>query len=181
MVDWTPEEIAKRSADQIKTIKENATKKGRGDVVAMCEIELEQRKPSRAKNLRSGSRNDRKLGQYVSEFHFICPKEQGVTEDTNGLMWTGTWVVKEENAFDAQTYGSLVALHTSKAEPSYLQGEIRGWRKSPRQKEYAEGQVAKTPFGIDFQFVPNANPIPWQGDAAGEKGYLWAEVPSKVA
>ncbi|WP_213249875.1 DUF4238 domain-containing protein [Bradyrhizobium sp. sBnM-33] len=63
------------------------------------------------------------------------------------------------------------------SEQSYLQGEIRGWRKSPRQKEYVEGQVAKTAFGIDFQFRPNGNPVPWRGDATGEKGYRWAELP----
>jgi hypothetical protein len=175
MTVWTPEELAKRNTDDVKTVRENAAKRGRSDVVALCDTELENRKPIRSKPRGSGS--ERSAGQYVSEFHFVCPKEQGVTRDADGMLWTGTWVVAEENAIEAQTYGSLVALHISKSERSYLQGEIRGWRKSPRQKEYAEGQVAKTAFGIDFQFMPNDNPVPWHGDASGEKGYRWAELP----
>jgi hypothetical protein len=176
---WTPEEIAKRSTDQIKTIRENAARKNRDDIVAMCDVELANRQPARPRK-QSALPADaaRRRGQYVAQFHFVCPKETGITQGTDGLTWTGTWVVAEGHAIDAQKYGSLVALHTSRAEPSYLQGEIRGWRKSPRQKEYAEGRAAKTPFGIDFQFVPNDKPVAWQGDAAAERGYLWVDTPN---
>jgi len=176
MIVWTAEEIAKRTTEHLKTIKENAAKQRREDIVALCDAEFDRRKPARQKQVNEAS--ERKVGQYVSEFHFVCPKELGVTRASDGSIWTGTWVVAEANAVDAETYGAVVALHTSKAEPSYVQGAIKGWRKSPRQDRYAGDQLVKTASGIDFQFVPKNKPIPWRGDGAGEKGYLWASLPT---
>ena len=81
----------------------------------------------------NGNRND----QYVSEFHFICPSELAVTRNQDGTIWTGTWVVAEEHAERSAKYGSLVSLHSSKAEPSYLQGTVVAWRKSARKQRYS--------------------------------------------
>ncbi|GIQ76633.1 hypothetical protein [Bradyrhizobium sp. RD5-C2] len=180
MIVWTQEEIAQRSTDQIKIIQENAAKQGRSDVVTLCANELEARKPARAKAIKARPSSKQRLREYVSEFHFVCPKETDVTQNADGSTWTGTWVVAEEIVDAALTYGSIVALHTSKAELSYLQGEIRAWRRSPRQRRYADGQTVKTTSGIDFLLTPNDNPVPWHGDGAGEKGYRWAEIPSSA-
>ena len=115
-------------------------------------------------------------GQYVSEFHFVCPREDGVTRNQDGTIWTGTWVVAEEQAANALKYGSIVALHTSKAEPSYLQGTIRAWRKGPRQPSYSGEQLTQITEGILFLFQPSGSPLQWKGDATGEKGYAWAPI-----
>jgi hypothetical protein len=34
-----------------------------------------------------------------------------------------------------EKFGSIVALRATRAEPSYLQGTIKGWQKKPREKE----------------------------------------------
>jgi hypothetical protein len=175
MVVWTSEEIAKRTTEDIKALRENAHRQKREDIVALCDVELEKRKPSRQNRIAKG--DNRTTGQFVSEFHFVCPNELGVTRNSDGSIWTGTWVVAEDNAIDAEAYGSVVALHTNKAEPSYIQGTIKGWRRSPREKRYSEDQLVKTTSGIDFLFVPDKGPIPWKGDATGEKGYFWAAIP----
>jgi hypothetical protein len=85
--------------------------------------------------------------------------------------------VAEEHAVAAERYSSLVALHSEKAEHSYIQGKVKGWRKSAREKKYSGELDAKTPFGIDFLIVPQSNTSEWKGDGAGEKGYLWAPIP----
>jgi hypothetical protein len=35
--------------------------------------------------------------------------------------------------------------------------------------------LVKTTSGIDFLFMPDNSPRPWQGDATGEKGSLWSD------
>jgi hypothetical protein len=175
MVVWTPEEIAKRTTAHITALRENAHRQKREDIVALCDAELEKRKPTRQSRIAKG--DNRKTGQYVSEFHFVCPNELGVTRNPDGSIWTGTWVVAEDNAIDAEARGSLVALHASKAAPSYIQGKIKGWRRSPRENRYSEDQLVKTMSGIDFLFMPDKGAMPWKGDATGEKGYLWADIP----
>ncbi|MBV9461278.1 MAG: hypothetical protein JO141_27715 [Bradyrhizobium sp.] len=153
MITWTPEEIAKRTTDQIKTIKENAARQNRSDIVALCDAELEARRPARPARTASAGEREANAGKYVSEFHFVCPNELGVTRNSDGSVWTGTWVVAEENARNAEAHGAVVALHTSKAEPSYLQGVVKAWRKSLREKRYAEEQLVKTcPASISCLF-----------------------------
>jgi hypothetical protein len=114
----------------------------------------------------------------VVGFHFVCPQETGVTHNSDSTVWTGTWVVDARHAERGARIGAYVALHTTKSEPSYLQGTIKDWRRSPRERQYADGQPAKTPFGIDFLLELTASPYDWQGDGSGEKGYAYAE-PSK--
>jgi hypothetical protein len=70
-----------------------------------------------------------------------------------------------------------VALHTTRAENSYLQGKITNWTQKPRQPRNAEGNLVANESGIEFEFEPAGVPLPWQGNGAGEKGYAWAPVP----
>jgi hypothetical protein len=86
-------------------------------------------------------------------------------------------VVDEAHAEAAVKYGSMIALHIAKAEPSYLQGKIRGWKKQARQPRNNDGDLVSNSEGIEFEFEPTNNPLSWQGDAAGEKGYAWSPIP----
>jgi hypothetical protein len=172
MIEWTKEQITRLSSDQIESLRENAAKHGRRDVVELCNEELTARKPTRARKVAESIVDDHS-GQYVSEFHFVCPSELGITRNQDGTIWTGTWVVAEEHAEKAVRYGALVSLHSSRAEPSYLQGMVKAWRKSPRQTRYSGEQRTQTKEGIDFLFQPSDPPLRWKGDATGEKGYAW--------
>jgi hypothetical protein len=97
--------------------------------------------------------------------------------NASGFRRTGTWVVDDVHAEAAVKYGSLVALHTAKAEPSYLQGKIKSWKKQARQPRNADGELASNREGIEFEFEPTNDPMAWQGDSAGEKRYAWSPIP----
>jgi hypothetical protein len=176
MIEWTKENIAARSTGEIESLRDNAAKRGRQDIVQLCDEELMRRKPVRVRKVSKGFNEDR-AGQYVSEFHFVCPDELDVVRTEGGTIWTGTWVVAEKHAENAVRYSALVSLHSSKAELSYLQGTVTGWRKSPREARYSGEQLTQTKEGIDFLFQPSNVPLPWKGTATGEKGYAWAPLP----
>jgi hypothetical protein len=175
MIEWNKENLANRSDGEIKSLRENASKRGAKEVVILCDEVLASRKP--AKKARATPAVESRAGYYVAEFHLVCPNELGVTRNDDKTIWSGTWVVAEEHAAAAEKYGSLVALHSAKAEHSYIQGTVKGWRKSPRQRKYSGEADAKTPFGIDFLIALQDNSSEWKGDGSGEKGYLWAPTP----
>jgi hypothetical protein len=173
---WTKEKIENLADNQIEALRENGAKRHRQDIVELCDQEIARRKPTRAKKVPNQG-NVNHSGQYVSEFHFICPTELGISRNPDGTIWTGTWVVAEEHAEKAVDHGALVSLHLSKTELSYMQGVIKGWRKSSRQRRYSGEQPTQIKEGIDFLFQPSDSPVPWKGDATGEKGYAWTSVP----
>lgn len=173
---WTAETLSKRSIEDVRAIRANALKKGIQDVAALCDAELERRKPPKKLNGDKGAVS--RTGQYVCEFHFVCPNEQGVIKNPDGTLWTTTWVVAEPHAEAAVKYGAAVALHAKRAEASYLQGKILSWRKAPREPRYSADQLVQIEAGIDFQFIPSNEALTWQGDATGEKGYRWGEIPT---
>lgn len=177
MVDWTAEKISELTVDKVKSLRDNAAQRGNQSVVNLCKADLARRNPPRVKQPRPGGERESRAGYYVSEFHFVCPNELGVTRHEDGRIRSGTWVVAEANVELALRYGSTVALHASKAESSYLQGKIKAWERRPRESKYAEDQLVKTEFGIDFLFEPTEIPLPWAGEGAGEKGYAWASIP----
>jgi hypothetical protein len=178
MNPWTPEKIAAlKTADQVKSLRSNAAKKGNEEIIALCDADLLRRNPPKVRQPRPDGAKESRAGQYVSEFHFVCPNELGVTRHRDGLVQSGTWVVAETQVETGLRYGSTIALHSSKAEPSYLQGVIKRWDKRQRERKYAEDQLVKTEQGIDFFFEPTGTSLPWVGDGAGEKGYAWAPIP----
>jgi hypothetical protein len=61
-----------------------------------------------------------------------------------------------------------------------LQGIIIGWRVSPRQREYVEGQAVNTEYGIEFLLEQTTEPFQWVGDGAAEKGYRWQPIPPQA-
>jgi hypothetical protein len=177
MIQWTADRIASLKTEEVKSLRSNAAKKGDEETIALCDADLVRRNPPKVKQPRPNSAKESRAGQFVSEFHFVCPSELGVTRHQDGLVQSGTWVVSETEAEAALRYGAIIALHSSRAERSYLQGTIRRWDKRRREQKYADDQLVKTRQGIDFFFEPTATPLPWVGDGAGEKGYAWAVVP----
>ena len=170
VIEWSAQRISSLPTEQIKDLRANATKKGATSIVELCDTELLRRKPPRKEKAVTQDRS----GQFVSCFHFVCPKEKEITRNPDGTVWSGTWVVSEENAEMSLRYGGKVALHIARAELSYLQGVIKGWRRSPRRHEYSDGIPVRTQSGIDFLLEPTAEPLQWVGDATGEKGYEWS-------
>ena len=82
-------------------------------------------------------------------------------------------MVGEDHAKRGVELNAYVALHVSKAQPSYRQGVIKDWRKVDREPEYG-GRSVKIETGIDFLLIPTTDPYQWVGSGAGEKGYAWA-------
>src|SRR5579872_3954123 len=141
MAAWSTERISKLSNEELASLRENAERLGHAEISRLCFEEQIHRKPVRVKDASGVIDHD---GQYVAEFHFVCPGELGVIRNQDGTIWTGTWVVAEDHAANAITHGAVVSLHSSRAEPSYLQGEILAWRKSPRQPRYSGEQQTQT-------------------------------------
>jgi hypothetical protein len=176
MIEWTAEKIAEKSIEEVKSLRDNAARLGSQAIFDLCEAELARRKPTRIKRAPKNLDESRE-GYYVSEFHFVCVNEQGVTRNQDGSIWTGTWVVAAAHGEAALKHGALVALHSTKAESSYLQGTIIGWKRMPREIKYTEDQYVKTELGIDFLFTPSTVPLEWKGVGSGEKGYAWTAIP----
>ncbi len=174
MITWTKEEIATRSTEAVRNLRNNAARLGQQQVVFLCDEELLRRKRQNLKKPKTNKEDQ--AGFFVSEFHFVCPNELGVTRNSDGTLSSGTWVVSVENAMAAEKYGSLVALHTTKSEPSYMQGTVKGWRQRPREDRYSGEQVTKNKSGIEFVLEPTSASLVWQGDASGEKGYAWSPI-----
>jgi hypothetical protein len=153
-------------------------KRGSHAIVDLCDAEMARRTPARNKSPRAKPASESRHNQVVIGFHFVCDKEKGVTTNSDGTIWTGTWVVDRIHAQRAEKIRAYVALHATKANPSYLQGIVKGWRRTSREPEYADGRPVKIELGIDFLVEPTNEPYQWNGAGAGEKGYLWGAPPS---
>jgi hypothetical protein len=170
-LEWTAENIAGLTVDQVKALRENAAKRSSQRTVDLCEAELARRPAFRTE--RPNSHKQSHIGETVHGFHFVCPTEKGITRNRDGTVWTGTWVVDKKHAEGAMKIGGYVALHVAKSERSYLQGIVRDWRVREREPTYAEGQPVKTKFGIDFLIELADEALEWRGDGSGEKGYFY--------
>ena len=171
---WTPETLAAKSDVEIKTVRENAAKKEAHDVVALCDSELAKRATTRHPRNQKAKKTPRNDDTVVG-YHFVCrPEEKGVSRNEDGTAWSGTWVVSSENAERSLRAGAYVALHLSHAQPSYLKGTIKAWRRSKREDEYAEGQEVKTPFGTDFLLELAGDQVEWQDKGTVERSYVYA-------
>jgi hypothetical protein len=170
-LEWTAERIAGLTADQLKALRHNAAKARAQRTVDLCDAELARRRVARTR--RPNSYRQTHLGETVYGFHFVCPTEKGITRNLDGTVWTGTWVVDRNHAERAVRIGGYVALHTTKSNLSYLQGIVRDWRIQEREPTYSEGQHVKTKFGVDFLIELTGEPLEWQGDGSGEKGYFY--------
>jgi hypothetical protein len=139
----------------------------------MCERELEDR-PLKAKGTQRDSTARKRESQVVLEYHFVCSKGRGVSEEKEGKFWSGSWVVAEQNVIESIQHRAYLALPESKADASYRQGKIVAYRKSPRK------MVDKENEGIEFLVEETEQQLAWFGSSSGEKGYRWSE-PFKVS
>ncbi len=174
MIDWSGERVAKLTLEQIKALRTNASQQGNDGVVALCDAEIEARKPGKSSTTVVDLH---KSNQFVCGYHFVCPHERGVVRNGDGTLWSGTWVVDKSNVETSIKYGAYVALHVEKSEPSYIQGKLKDWRRAKRVHQYSDGQLVKIPMGIVFLLEPTNLPYDWTGDGSGEKGYAWKKIP----
>jgi hypothetical protein len=175
MVDWTKERIGSLTTDKVKILRANAVRRSDNAVATLCDEVIASRAPRRERSAEPKSVPPSHVGEIVGGFHFVCPQEKGVTRNSDGTVWTGTWVVDPQHAERGSKNGAYVALHSTKSELSYLQGTIKDWRKTRREREYAEDRPTRTEFGIDFLLQLTNTPYEWRGDGSGEKGYAWVK------
>jgi hypothetical protein len=172
-VDWTAEKIADLPLDQIKILRANCANKGADNIVVLCDAEILKRTPPR--KVSSPKQERRSNNDTVVGYHFVCrPEEKGVTRNPDGTVWSGTWVVAARRAEKSLQAGAYVALHLSHAERSYMHGKMKGWRRSKREREYAEGQEVKTEEGTDFLLELTDEQVEWRGEGTVERSYVYA-------
>jgi hypothetical protein len=159
---WTVEKLLALNLRQLKVVQENAQKKGATDLIEMCAEALASRKPSTNKAVRQ---SQKETGDIVTEYHFVCRNDRGVTFNSDGTFWSTSWVVAENVLKKSLKHGAKLALHNSKLEPSYRHGSIREYRLVD---DFAEGKVESR---IDFLIEPDNQPLEWAGSGTGEKGY----------
>src|SRR5260370_33677953 len=90
MDDWTSERVAKLPMEQVKSLRENARRRGENAIVELCNTEIDRRKFVRERPSRTRPSSESRAGQIVIGFHFVCDKGKGVTADVAGRVWKGT-------------------------------------------------------------------------------------------
>jgi hypothetical protein len=161
--NWTAEKLSALDLAKLKVVRANAERNEAADLVAMCDFEKSSRKPAitRAATTKVAA----EIGDLVTEYHFVCRNDRGVTFNSDGTFWSTSWVVSEDVLKKSIKAGAKFALHNSRAEPSYRQGTIKEYR---RIDDFADGEVESR---IDFLVAPDDMPLVWSGSGAGEKGY----------
>ena len=99
------EKIAELTVDQVKALRENAAKRKAQETVDLCDADLGRRKALRGK--RTKTFNQTHIGEAFNGFHFVCPDEKGITRNSDGTVWTGTWVVNSTHADCAVKIGVM--------------------------------------------------------------------------
>lgn len=99
------------------------------------------------------------MSRRVVAMHFVCHADLNVTDLGDGTFETGVWFVSAEAA---RTVAS-VALHETKAVPSYRQGAVVA-----RRATIYEGKRR-----FIFRVRDDGRPVPWAGGGSGEKGYVY--------
>lgn len=165
---FTPEKLAELPSDKLRAVRENAVRYAASDLIQMCDDEIGRRVPVKSRQARGSVR--RTTGDVVIGYHFVCGGNRGVSEDGNGQFRSGSWIVAEANVQDSLQYGAYLALHEARNLPSYRQGQITGYRLTPR------GMINKDNVGIEFVVQETGFAYDWVGDATGEKGYRWKPI-----
>jgi hypothetical protein len=170
---WSAEKLKDRTLKEVEQIRENAAKRSVLELVDLCDAELATRvRPQRVTRRQSTQISETDV---VTGYHFVCQANRGVEANEDGTFWSGSWIVAEQNVRKSLKYGAYIALHNSKSELSYRQGRLIDYRKSARS------MVSKNEEGIEFKIQPEEDPYEWVGNGAGEKGYKWSKLSSKVS
>jgi hypothetical protein len=174
---WTPEKLAAKSRKEVQAIRKNAVRLGAGDLVTMCDEDMKSRAPAQ-KTAAQNAHSERSGNAVVTGYHFVCARDRGVSPAESGRFWSGSWVVAECNVRNSLKYGAYLALHESKANPSYRQGTILDYRRSARDMLPADapGAGSRREEGIEFLVQETSEPYAWVGGGAGEKGYRWTKI-----
>jgi hypothetical protein len=162
---FTPEKLAELPSDKLRAVRENAVRYAASDLIQMCDDVIGRRTPAKSSQTRRSVR--RASDDVVVGYHFVCGGNRGVSEDGNGQFRSGSWVVAETNVQDSLQHGAYLALHEARNLPSYRQGQITGYRLTPRS------MISKDNVGIEFVVQETGSAYDWVGDATGEKGYRW--------
>ncbi len=106
----------------------------------------------------------------LEEMHFVCHDRQGVEDENNETFTTGRWVVRPELVRPERKI--VVALHETRAAPSYLQGTVQ------HLERVVEGTTAsgRRQRRVVLRIKKSSTPFPWKGKGSGEKGYVWART-----
>jgi hypothetical protein len=172
---YTPEKLALESRKALETIRNNAVRLGANDLIELCDSELNARVPQKDKRApRTQALHSE--ADVVTGYHFVCQRDRGVTAVGNDRFWSGSWVVAEVNVRASIKYGAYLALHETKSDLSYRQGQIIDYRRSPRDMLSPADEGGKTEEGIEFLVQETSEPYAWVGAGAGEKGYRWTKI-----
>lgn len=98
-------------------------------------------------------------GCIVVGAHFICRHDLNVKHVGDGIFETGVWVVSEKHLKTIR----YIALHESKSQSSYRQGEVLGWHTVDHNGRKR----------IVFHVKEDRHSRSWVGEGTGEKGYAW--------
>ena len=179
---YTPEKLALKSREEVETIRKNAARLGAMDLVEMCDRDLASRSPAKSKKNKETHPKHSET-DVVTGYHFVCERDRGVIQIGGGRFWTGSWVVAEINVRNSLKYRAYLALHESKSEASYRQGQILNYRRSPRDMlgTNESSPEVKTEEGIEFLIQETNEPYAWVGSGSGEKGYRWTKIASPAA
>jgi hypothetical protein len=165
---WTPERLKALARNQLEQLRDNAKRLSNPELLATCEAELASRAtPIRTPRIPSSRTSETDV---VIGYHFVCQADRGVEVNDDGTFWSGSWVVSEQNVQNSLKYGAYLALHSSKAELPYRQGNIIDYRKTSRS------MISKNEDGIEFKVQAGSAPYEWIGSGAGEKGYKWRKL-----
>jgi hypothetical protein len=170
---WTPEKLAAANPKTLDTIHKNAVRLGANELVEMCVNEIDARA---SKKRSQGTQARHSENSVVTGYHFVCQRDRGVVPADAGRFWTGSWVVAEANVRTSVKYGAYLALHETKSDTSYRQGQILDFRRSPRDMLSHVEEGGKIEEGIEFLVQETSEPYSWVGAGSGEKGYLWTKL-----
>lgn len=174
--NFTPEVLATFDKKKVETIRDNALRLGADDLVTICEADLAGRAPvtrtrvaTSTKRVAAGPRSggtQPKPGAVVTGYHFVCEKDHGVIDLGDGRFWSGSWDVADANVDDSLSVGAYLALHETRAQPSYRQGKVVGFRKAQQDDS------------VEFLVESQPKARAWVGAGAGDKGYKWGQIRS---
>lgn len=174
MSKWTAERIAELNDSDLKSLAENATRLNAEEIARLCAAELEMRAPVK-RSRRTVGGPGRSPSEVVIGYHFVCERDRGVTVLDDGRFKSGSWVVAEDKVEQSIRHGAYLALHESKADPSYRQGKIVGYQTTERNMLRKDETKPQTRTGIEFLVEATDQSYDWVGDASGEKGYKWSD------
>jgi hypothetical protein len=174
--NYTPEKLALLNRQAVEAIRKNAIRYGAADLLEMCDQDLASRTQPKKRGIHAKHPKSSET-DVVTGYHFVCKRDRGVTQIGDGRFQSGSWVVSEANVKKSLEYGAYLALHESKVDASYRQGQILGYSRSPRNMLADLNQEgAKTEEGIEFLVQETDEPYAWVGDSTGEKGYRWTKI-----